>query len=92
MTSSPEPRPGPLTWFVRWGLGGLMVLGGIVLLIWSPGGFGVDGFSMAVGGGLAVILLNWLYRIGVSGDRDRDAEEWARNYFDRHGRWPDEDE
>lgn len=68
-----------------------MVLAGILVLIISPGGFGTEGFSMAVGAGLAVILLNWLFRLGVSGDRERQQEEEARAYFDRHGRWPDED-
>lgn len=76
---------------MRYGIGVLLVLAGIVLLIVSPGGFGTDGFSMAVGAGLSVLLLNWLYRLGVSGDRDRQQEEEARAYFDRHGRWPDED-
>jgi uncharacterized membrane protein YoaK (UPF0700 family) len=37
----------------------------------------------------AVLLLNVLYRIGVQGDRERDREEEARAYFDKHGRWPD---
>ena len=25
---------------------------------------------------------------GAAGDHERDAEEAARDYFDRHGRWP----
>jgi uncharacterized membrane protein YoaK (UPF0700 family) len=37
----------------------------------------------------AVLLLNVLYRIGVQGDKERDREEEARAYFDKHGRWPD---
>jgi uncharacterized membrane protein YoaK (UPF0700 family) len=37
----------------------------------------------------AVLLLNVLYRIGVQGDKERDREDEARAYFDRHGRWPD---
>ena len=36
----------------------------------------------------AVLLLNVLYRIGAEGDKERDREEAARAYFDRHGRWP----
>jgi hypothetical protein len=75
---------------VRYGIGGGMVLAGIVLLIVSPSGFGTEGFGMAAGGGLAVLLLNFLYRLGVSGDRDREQEERARRYFDEHGEWPDE--
>jgi len=86
-----DQRPGAWALFVRYGIGGVMILGGIIVLIISPDGFGTEGFSMAVGGGLSVILLNWLFRLGVSGDRERQEEEAARAYFDRHGRWPDED-
>jgi hypothetical protein len=86
-----DDRPSTLTLFVRYGLGWLMILGGVIVLIISPGGFGTEGFSMAVGGGLSVLMLNWLFRIGASGDRERQQEEEARAYFDRHGRWPDED-
>jgi hypothetical protein len=48
------------------------------------GGLGI------VGAGLAIWMINVLFRIGVSGDRERDAEEEARAHFDRYGRWPDE--
>ena len=77
---------------IRYGIGAVMVIAGLVLLIVNPGGFGVDGFALAVGGGLSVLMINWLFRLGVSGDREREAEERARRYFDEHGRWPDEDE
>jgi hypothetical protein len=33
--------------------------------------------------------LIWVLARG-SGEDDRRAEEAAREYFDRHGRWPDE--
>ena len=51
-----------------------------------------DGWAMLVGSGLSVWLLNWLYRMGVAGDEERDKEEAAREYFGAHGRWPDEDQ
>ena len=35
-------------------------------------------------------MLNALYRLGVSGDREREEEEDARTFLDVHGRWPDE--
>jgi hypothetical protein len=47
---------------------------------------------MAVGGGLSVLLINFLFRLGVSGDEERRREEEARQYFDEHGVWPDEPE
>jgi hypothetical protein len=84
------PRTGGLTLFVRYWLGAIMIFGGILCLIISPGGFGTEGFSMAVGAGLSVLMLNWLYRLGASGDREREQEEAAREYLERHGHWPDE--
>ncbi len=75
---------------LRYGIGGAMALAGIILLVTNSGGFGVDGFALGVGGGLSLIMLNFLYRLGVSGDRERDQEEEARTYLERHGYWPDE--
>ena len=76
---------------LRYGIGGVMVVAGIVMLIVDPSGLGVDGFAMAAGGGLSVLLINFLYRLGVSGDREREEEERARMYFDEHGEWPEEE-
>jgi hypothetical protein len=76
---------------VRYGLGAVLVVAGIVLIAVNPNGLGVDGFAMAVGGGLAVLLINFLYRLGVSGDKEREREEEARRYLDEHGVWPDEE-
>ena len=83
-------RTSGLTLFVRYWVGVIMIVGGIVCLVISPGGFGTEGFSMAAGGGLAVLMLNWLYRLGATGDREREQEEAARAYLERHGHWPDE--
>ncbi len=93
MQESPKQGPGAAalaTLFVRYGIGGLLVLAGLVLLAVNPGGFGVEGFAMAVGSGLSVLLVNFLFRLGVSGDREREREEEARRYFDERGVWPDD--
>jgi drug/metabolite transporter (DMT)-like permease len=37
-----------------------------------------------------VWMLNWMYRMSVASNLDREREERARDYFDQHGRWPDE--
>ena len=39
---------------------------------------------------LIVWMINWMYRIGVQSNRERDREERAREYFAEHGRWPEE--
>jgi hypothetical protein len=76
---------------VRYGLPVAIFLLGIAFLIIDPGSDGLGGFIAATGAALAVLLLNVLFRAGVAGDRERDEEEAARAYYDRHGRWPDEE-
>jgi len=49
----------------------------------------LEGGASIVSAGLAIFLLNWLVRLGVAGEHERDLEDAARDYFDRHGRWPD---
>ena len=66
------------------------LIAGFVILIVGNGSVRWDGWAMCVGAGLAVLLLNVLYRYGATGDRERQAEEEARRYFAEHGRWPDE--
>ena len=51
---------------------------------------GLEGGALMVSAGLSVWLLNFLFRIGVSGDREREEEDRARAYFSEHGRWPDD--
>jgi hypothetical protein len=75
---------------VRYILPLVLFLGGIVLFAIEPNSIGLEGFAMATGAALSVLFLNWLFRAGVRGDRERDAEEAAREYYAKHGRWPDE--
>lgn len=75
---------------LRYGLPGVIILAGVLALIFSDALSGLEGFAMGLGVGLSVLLLNVLYRVGVKGDLERDDEEAAREYFDKHGRWPDE--
>jgi ABC-type transport system involved in cytochrome bd biosynthesis fused ATPase/permease subunit len=39
---------------------------------------------------LIVSMINWMFRLSVQSNRDRETEERAREYFDDHGHWPDE--
>ena len=71
---------------------GIALLGvaGIVL-----GHGSVDSPAAATGVGLIIVALivwmvNWMFRMSVQSNRDREREEEARDYFSRHGRWPDE--
>lgn len=74
---------------VRYGVPLAIVTGGLVLLLIDSDN--LHGALGIIGAGIAVGLLSLFYRVGASGDRERDAEDAARDYFDAHGRWPDED-
>jgi hypothetical protein len=77
--------------FVRYGIPGLLVLAGVVCLFAAPAGSRAEGFALFTGAGLSVLLLNVLFRIGLSGDAEREREDEARAHFAEHGSWPDEE-
>jgi hypothetical protein len=76
---------------LRYGLPAALIVIGFVLLFTVEGSLRWEGWAMCVGAGLAILLLNVLYRYGATGDKERTAEDDAREYFSKHGRWPDED-
>jgi hypothetical protein len=75
---------------IRYGIPVVLILAGFVLLFTVEGSLRWDGWAMCVGAGLSVLLLNWLFRLGMEGDKDRDEEAAARDYLTEHGHWPDE--
>jgi hypothetical protein len=52
----------------------------------SAAGAGVGLLIVAV----TVWLINWMFRMSVSSNEEREREERAREHFGRTGRWPDE--
>lgn len=72
---------------IRYVLPAVVTLCGLVFMALG-GETDLEGGASLVSAGLAIYFVNWLYRIGVQGDRERDGEEAARDYFARHGRWP----
>lgn len=75
---------------VRYVLPAVIALAGMIILLFTKTITGLEGFAMAIGVAGSILLLNILYHVGVSGDLERDEEEAARVYLDKHGRWPDE--
>ncbi|MCW2954860.1 MAG: hypothetical protein JWQ48_4030 [Conexibacter sp.] len=75
-------------WCVRYGIPLAMAIAGIVAFlhggIWQ--GFGV----VVIGFGITVLGLNVLFRVSVRSNKERDVEEQARDYYEVHGHWPDE--
>jgi high-affinity Fe2+/Pb2+ permease len=76
--------------FLRYGLPAVLIVAGFVILFVADDSLRWDGWAMCVGAGLAILLMNVLFRYGSKGDRERDAEVAAREYYAEHGRWPDE--
>jgi mannitol-specific phosphotransferase system IIBC component len=79
----------------------VIALAGVALVVigqTNGGATGTQGTSATVAAaGVALIvaaiivwMLNWMYRMSVESNRERELEEAAREYFDRHGRWPEE--
>ena len=79
-----------MTSFVRIWLPAIVVVGGVLAIALGPSDIRWEGGLGIIGAGLAIWLINVLFRIGATGDRERDEEDRAREYFDRHGRWPGE--
>lgn len=78
---------------LRWWIPGtLLLLGLIILVADSFNGFGVSAFAAFGGAGSSIWLANFLWRLGVSGDDERDREAEDRVYLARHGHWPDQDQ
>jgi hypothetical protein len=86
---SPPGQATALTVGLRYVLPGLVVLGGLIVMAFGSEA-DLEGGAGIVSAGLAVYAMSWLYRASVDGDRVREEEEAARDYYGAHGRWPDE--
>jgi protein-S-isoprenylcysteine O-methyltransferase Ste14 len=99
--------PGHPGRFSRWLLSATRIwlpvgiaVAGLVLIVVGHGRVsnGGDTHTVLSAAGVALLLvaltvwmINWMFRMSVQSNRDREREEEARRYFDEHGRWPDED-
>jgi hypothetical protein len=75
---------------LRYGLPAVLIVVGFVLLFTVDGSPRWEGWAMCVGSGLAILLMNVLFRFGARGDRERTAEVEAREFYSEHGYWPGE--
>lgn len=73
---------------LRYVLPGAVILAGLVVMALGSEAE-LEGGAGIVSAGIAIFFINWLFRAGAAGERERDREDAARKYFDRHGRWPD---
>jgi hypothetical protein len=92
----PDPGNGPVRLALRltrsW-LPALVAIVGLVAVIIGHGRTPTAAAGVVLmGAALIVWMINWLFRMSLESNRDREREEEAREYFDRTGRWPDDPE
>ena len=81
----------PLLTITRLWLPLAIAVAGVVAIIAGHAHTALAGAGVVLlGVALIVWMINWLFRMSVESNRERDREEDARRYFDEHGRWPDE--
>lgn len=77
-----------------------IAVAGIVMLVIGHGSYSnlANTHSLESAAGVSLLLValivwmvNWMYRLSVRSNEEREYEERAREYFDRTGHWPDED-
>jgi hypothetical protein len=79
-----------MRWVRTWLPVAIIAAGVVVAVVSGFSETGLEGGGLLISAGLSVWLLNVLYRVGVTGDRDRSEEDDARSFYDEHGHWPDE--
>ncbi len=98
-SNRPSPAGGRLLTATRIWLPLTIAAAGVVLIVLGHASVSVHITSrtLEAGAGVALLIvalivwmLNWMYRMSLESNRDREVEEEAREYFDRHGHWPDE--
>jgi protein-S-isoprenylcysteine O-methyltransferase Ste14 len=100
---SDDQRPRPARFWLaatRVWLPLVIVVAGVVLIVIGRGSYSnlANTRSLESAAGVSLLLvalivwmLNWMYRLSVRSNEEREYEERAREYFDRTGRWPGED-
>ncbi len=77
-----------------------IVVAGVALIVIGHGSYSslANTHSLESAAGVSLLLvalivwmLNWMYRLSIRSNEERESEERAREYFDRTGRWPDEE-
>ena len=77
----------------------IAVAGGVLILVGHDNkslNVQHEGNSLSgIGVGLIIValmvwLINWMYRLSIQSNRDREREDAAREYFYEHGEWPDD--
>jgi protein-S-isoprenylcysteine O-methyltransferase Ste14 len=102
MTDDPRPQSSRF-WLsaTRVWLPVAIIVAGVVLIVIGHGSYSnlANARSLESAAGVSLLLvalivwmLNWMYRLSLSSNEEREDEERAREYFDRTGRWPEDEQ
>jgi protein-S-isoprenylcysteine O-methyltransferase Ste14 len=100
MSSEPPKASSLALKFTRIWLPVSIAVAGLALIVVGHGKYSelANTHSLESGAGVALLIvavivwmLNWLFRLSLSSTEDREEEERAREYFDRTGRWPEDE-
>jgi hypothetical protein len=73
---------------LRYWLPGFLLLVCIGLLLVRSDDAALEAVGLLFGGGAAVVVVNYIQRVGFAGDVDRDKERETREFYSRYGMWP----
>jgi hypothetical protein len=86
---------------MRYLLPGGIALAGLVLIAVGHAAYskstGSHSLESATGVALLIVavivwMINWMYRLSVRSNIEREEEEQARRHFSQTGRWPEDEE
>jgi ABC-type transport system involved in cytochrome bd biosynthesis fused ATPase/permease subunit len=69
---------------------GIAVVGIVAIVVGHARTATAGAGVVLLGTALIVWMINWLFRMSIESNKEREQEEEARRFFDEHGRWPDE--
>jgi protein-S-isoprenylcysteine O-methyltransferase Ste14 len=87
--------------FMRYWLPGGIAVVGLVLIALGHAAYSkstsAHSLESATGVGLLLValmvwMINWMYRLSIRSNIEREEEEQARDHFARTGRWPEDED
>jgi protein-S-isoprenylcysteine O-methyltransferase Ste14 len=85
----------------RYWLPGTIAVIGIALIAVGHGAYSksTSAHSLETAGGVALLLvalmvwmINWMYRLSIRSNIEREDEERAREHYEQTGRWPEDED
>lgn len=73
---------------LRYWVPGFLLVVCIGLLVVRSDDAALEAVGLLFGGGAAVVVVNYIQKVGFAGDVERDKEHETRAFYARYGMWP----